>query len=98
MALKLRWSPEAYKDIEMIVNYISRDSENYAKSVVKSVLEKTKDLKLFPKSGRIVPELDNENVREVFVFQYRIIYEIKKQTDILILAIIHGRREFRSNK
>jgi len=34
MARKVRWSPEAVEDIESIAEYISRDSEYYARTTV----------------------------------------------------------------
>jgi plasmid stabilization system protein ParE len=98
MAVKVRWSPEAYNDIELIAEYISRDSKNYASSVVKTIIEKAKNLELSPKSGRIVPEFENEIIREVFAYHYRIIYEVKSDESVLILAIIHGRRKLKLNK
>jgi len=47
----------------------------------------------YPNAGRIVHEFNNERVRERFVFDYRIIYEIRSN-DILILGVIHGARRF----
>ncbi|MGH9890621.1 MAG: hypothetical protein ACREA0_01280 [bacterium] len=34
MDLRVEWSPEALEDIEALADYISRDSEFYARSVV----------------------------------------------------------------
>lgn len=45
----------------------------------------------FPKLGRVVPEAGDQNLRERFVYSYRLIYRL--QTDrILIVAVIHGSR------
>jgi plasmid stabilization system protein ParE len=38
----------------------------------------------------VVPELGEENCREVFVYEYRIIYRIEGRT-VRIVAVIHGR-------
>lgn len=91
MAYKIRWSPEASDDVVRIAEFISRDSENYAKIVVEKILTATKNLLVFPLSGRIVPELGIESIREVFVYNYRIIYQIKEDI-ILMIAVIHGKR------
>lgn len=91
MDYKIIWSPDALEDIEAIGEYISRDSEFYAESTVLRIYEAPQSLVNFPKSGRIVPEIGDENIRELFVFQYRIIYEIKNN-EIHILTIIHGKR------
>lgn len=50
-----------------------------------------------PKIGRIVPEVSNEFIRELFVFQYRIVYEIQAN-EIHILTVIHGKRIFDKEK
>ena len=93
MAYKIVWSPEAIEDLQSIVEYIERDSEFYAKAVVTRILDVSRSIKDFPLIGRIVPELENKNIRERFVYSYRLVYKIKTQ-QILIVAVIHGRRLF----
>ena len=56
------------------------------------MVRKTFLLDELPKMGRRVPECDNENVRELSQYSYRILYEIKGNS-IDILAIIHKQRE-----
>ena len=91
MDYKLIWSPDALDDIEAIGDYISRDSEFYAESTVLKIYEAPQNLVNFPKLGRVVPEVGDEDIRELFVFQYRIIYEIKCN-EIHILTVLHGKR------
>ncbi|KHE91912.1 MAG: type II toxin-antitoxin system RelE/ParE family toxin [Candidatus Scalindua rubra] len=91
MDYKLIWSPDALTDIEAIGDYISRDSAFYAESTVLKIYESPQSLVNFPKQGRVIPEIGNQNIRELFVFQYRIIYEIKCD-EIHILTVIHGKR------
>ncbi len=74
MDYKLIWSADALDDIEAIGDYISRDSEFYAESTVLKIYEAPQNLVNFPKQGRVVPEVGDEDIRELFVFQYRIIY------------------------
>ncbi len=87
------WSESAKNDLKQIHDYISRDSKYYAKKAVQSILEKTASIELHPGSGRIVPELSDNNVREIFQYSYRIVYEISED-DIAILAIVHAKRDF----
>lgn len=93
MDYKIIWSPEAIEDLQSIAEYIQRDSEFYGRAVVAKILEVSRSIKDFPLIGKIVPELENENIRERFVYSYRLVYQIKKQ-QILIVAVIHGRRLF----
>jgi toxin ParE1/3/4 len=59
--------------------------------VVKKVIHQTKALSRFPRSGRKVQEFDNEDIRELLVYSYRIIYRLQ-DNEIVIAAVIHGRR------
>ena len=91
MDYQVVWSLDALKDIEEIAKYIERDSHFYACAIVTKILSTTDLLSTFPLSGRIVPEEDNKNVCEHFVFSYRVIYEICDNT-IYVLAVVHGKR------
>lgn len=91
MDYRIEWSPEAVEDIEAIAEYIARDSEMYASSVVSTMLDAVKRLSSFPRIGRRVPEMADESIRELFVYSYRLIYRILDDR-ILIVAVIHGRR------
>lgn len=91
MALKLSWSPEALEDIEAIASYIERDSPWYAQTVASKIISVAEAIPEFPEIGRIVPELGIGNIRERFVYSYRLIYRIES-THILIVAVIHGSR------
>lgn len=85
------WSPAASEDVESLADYVARDSEFYARAVVGKLLYAAKRLKEFPASGRVVPELGDESIRERFVYSYRLIYRLEANT-ITILAVIHGKR------
>lgn len=87
----LAWSPEALEDIDEIAAYIARDSRFYAAAVVQRLLTVGKSLAHFPESGRVVPELGQADLRERFVYSYRLIYRVEAKR-ILIAAVIHGGR------
>ena len=91
MALKLEWSEEALEDIESIATYIEKDSPTYAKSVVSKFFEKAEILQEFSELGRKVPEFNDTTIREIFVYSYRLIYKLSKET-VLLVAIVHGKR------
>lgn len=91
MDKRLIWSPEAVEDLEAIAEFISRDSAFYASSVVTKMLAVSRSLTDSPLIGRIVPELDDNQIRERFVYSYRLIYRVRDD-EILVVAIIHGKR------
>jgi plasmid stabilization system protein ParE len=91
MAQALIWSREALEDIASIAEYISRDSVYHANQVVERLLDLGESLPAQPKLGRVVPELDDPNVRERFLYSYRLVYEARDDV-IHVLAVIHGKR------
>jgi plasmid stabilization system protein ParE len=95
MAGEVIWAAEALDDIDAIAAYIARDSLVQARRVVSAFFESSDLLLTQPGMGRIVPERQDENIREHFIYSYRLIYEIAGE-DIHVLAIIHGRRSLES--
>ena len=74
---------------------IARDSPRYAAVLVDEARTAARSLRKSPRRGRIVSELNNENVRELIVKSYRLIYEIEENRTV-ILAFLHGARRFPS--
>ena len=91
MAHRIVWSSRAAQDLDSITEYIAADSPAYAGVVLKNIVNQTRMLARFPQAGRKVPEFDDENVRELVVYSYRIIYRLQND-EALIVAVIHGKR------
>jgi plasmid stabilization system protein ParE len=86
------WSEPAKADLRSIYDFIAQDSRHYAKKVTQDIAAKMDILDELPRIGRMVPELGNENIRELSLYSYRILYEIKDQ-HVFVLAVIHKRRD-----
>jgi toxin ParE1/3/4 len=95
VAHRIAWTESALQELEAAADYIARDSQRYASALVEEALSSGRSLQRFPTRGRVVPELSNDAVRELFVKSYRLIYEIRG-SQVLILAFIHGARRFPS--
>jgi len=91
----VRWSLPARNDLKQIHDYIAEDSRYYARNVIQEIVAKTEKLTELPEIGRTVPEIRDQNIRELIVYSYRLIYEVS-ESGVEILAIIHGRRDFNS--
>jgi len=89
----VKWTSPAKADLKKIFAYIAEDSKYYARQVAKNIVEKTETLNDFPEIGRIVPEVNQKNIRELMIYSYRLVYEVKSK-DVEIIAIIHGKRDF----
>ena len=94
MARKVNWAYEATTDLEALAEYIARDSAFYASAFVQEIRDASRSLNEFSERGRIVPELGNPNIRELFVREYRLIYSIE-ESRVFILGLIHGKRDLR---
>ncbi len=88
---RLIWTPQALDDIEAICKFIARDSNYFAHLFANKIFEKAKTLESFPKAGRIVPESDQESIREIFHGNYRIIYRIL-ENEVQVLTVYHSSR------
>jgi addiction module RelE/StbE family toxin len=89
------WSTPARNDLKQIYDYIAKDSKYYATNVVEKIITKAENINEFPEIGRVVPEIGDDNVRELVIYSYRLIYEVVPD-NVQILAIIHGKRNFSS--
>ena len=88
---KIIWSPKAITELDRICDFISENSEYYARLFAENVLKRIEQLVLFPYSGRIVPEYNQQDLRELIYQNYRIIYRVKRGC-IEIVWITHGAR------
>ena len=70
MAHKVIWAPRALAALEGIVEYIEKQSPANAASVAQRVVAAAERLADFPRMGRVVPEFEREDIREVLVFRY----------------------------
>ena len=87
--VKIIWTNKSLIDLESIFEYIAKDSKKYASIQVKKIKGRTKQIKLNPLSGRVVPEFNDVNLRELIEGNYRIAYLIKSE-NIFILTIHHS--------
>jgi toxin ParE1/3/4 len=87
----VRWTDHAIVQLRHIHDHIAHDSTIYAKRVIEELVRKTLDLDALPRRGHMVPELNEDAVRELSLYSYWILYEIMPD-HIEVLAVIHKRR------
>ncbi len=88
----VNWTDHALNQLKKIYDHIAQDSTHYAKRVSDALVHKTVGLDELPHIGRMVPEISKEHIREVSLYSYRIIYELKEAGQVDILAVIHKRQ------
>jgi len=82
----------AYADLEDIESYIAQDSPAIARQFISRIFDKIDQLYLYPESGKFVPEIKDQSVRELFINKYRIVYQLTGKSTVNVLRIVHGSR------
>jgi plasmid stabilization system protein ParE len=91
--MKLRWTKRSQGDLVDIGRFIGRDKKAAARRWIERLRRSARAAANQPRAGRIVPEVGREDVREVLVGNYRIVYEIQK-TEIRVLTVFEGHHRF----
>ena len=95
MAVAVVWSITALQELSAIRQYLTQHaSPEAATRVTQEIVHSTRRLREFPDSGRIVPEYERTELRELIVLGYRVIY---RRTDDAteVVHIAHTRRSLR---
>jgi toxin ParE1/3/4 len=89
--VKVVWTLLAEQRAIEAAQFIAQDKRAIALGWYAQLGRHVASLSRFPRRGRVVPEMGQLNVRELFHAPYRIIYRIG-ETRIEIVSIWHGRR------
>ncbi|MGH9366991.1 MAG: type II toxin-antitoxin system RelE/ParE family toxin [Thermoanaerobaculia bacterium] len=92
MARSVVWVQLAAADLETAAEFIARDSPSYASVFVEETIDASRSLRRLAERGRVVPEFDVPDLRELLVQNYRMIYRVEPNR-VTIVALIHGRRD-----
>lgn len=90
--MKVHWTNTALEHLNAIHAYIAKNSERYAARVVDRLTRRSQQIAEFPLSGRVVPEFEHGQIREVLEGPYRIIYYIKPE-QVDVLAVLHSAQQ-----
>ena len=93
--MKLRWTRQAELQLVEIGHFIARDKPDAARRWVEALRRRAAEAAERPLVGRMVPELDREDIREVIVRGYRIVYRVGEEV-VEILTVFEGHRLLRS--
>ncbi|KAA3610017.1 MAG: type II toxin-antitoxin system RelE/ParE family toxin [Calditrichaeota bacterium] len=91
---KIIWSPVALEDIKSIHDYIAKDSVDRAALFIERLIESTDRLTEFPHSGRVIPEIDKNECREIIFGIYRIMYDVVPDA-VRIASVVHSARDWK---
>lgn len=92
MAWRVVWTDPAFSNLEAAAEYIALDSPRYAAALVREARAAARSLSRFANRGRVVPEINDQSVRELFVSSHRLIYQVAPEV-VRVLAFIHSSRD-----
>ncbi len=83
--------PRALRDLAAIRHYIAQANSTAARRWVSKLEERANRAAISPLAGRVVPEVGEEDVREVFLRSYRIVYRVLEE-ELHVLTVFEGHR------
>ena len=89
--MRLRWTERARRDLLEVGRYIARDDPEAARHWIQRLRTRANGAAKHPHSGRTVPEFQRDDIREVFLKTYHIVYLIRKDA-VHVLTVFEGHR------
>lgn len=94
MGWRVRWTTPAWNDVEESARFIARDSPRYAVILQREAQAAAQSLRRFAWRGRVVPERDDERLRELIVAQsHRLLYKIVADDEVHVIAFVNSARD-----
>lgn len=87
------WTLAARDCVDEILGYIVEQSPAGAAKVLEAIGATAESLAELCERGNVVKELADGSIREVYVYRYRMIYQVGAD-QVRILAVIHGSMDF----
>jgi addiction module RelE/StbE family toxin len=83
------WARRARRDLHEIADFIAREKPKAAARWVNRIIDAVERVAVFPNSGRAVPEIGRDDIREIILEDYRIVYQIYDDR-IIVLTVFEG--------
>ena len=83
------WTPEALQQLGEILDYLAEVATDYGDALSVEIGEAVESLGRFHQMGRVVPEFSREDVREVIIDNYRLVYLVRPNA-VRIASLFHG--------
>jgi plasmid stabilization system protein ParE len=91
------WAPLAIERAYEEARFIAEDKPDAALRWLDGLFDSTDRLERFPQGGRIVPEIQLPDYREIIYGKHRVIYRVEKRR-IWILTVRRGRQLLRRSE
>lgn len=94
---RLIWTAPALDDLDEVASWIAADNPQAAAALVRRALAAVERLRLYPKSGRCLPELPRSAYREVIAPPCRIIYR-RDGAAVVVVHVLRSERLLRPGR
>jgi plasmid stabilization system protein ParE len=85
---KVVWAPSAHADLD---EALARRAD--AATLLEAILDAAASLSTLSERGRLVPEIGDAVTREIFVHDFRLMYEVSRD-HVHVVAVMYGARDF----
>jgi plasmid stabilization system protein ParE len=89
----LVWAATALEDLVGVLENVADHFPGIEHGLYEDVMAAAASLTTFSERGRLVPDFHGHRTREIFVRDYRLMYEVYDDR-VVIVAIVFGRRDF----
>jgi len=93
LAREVVWARRARSDLRLAISHIQADSPTAARSFASGITQASRSLSTLSERGRVVPELAHDEVRELLLGRYRLVYEVFPDK-VAVVRVIHASRDF----
>ena len=87
------WTESAQQALDEVVAYISQESPAGTVRVLSRALDVAASLSTLAERGRMVKEIGESTLRELSVYEYRLLYRVREDS-VIGRAFLHGARDF----
>lgn len=92
----VKWTDNALSHITEFIDDAREDTEETAKSYIKKLVDYVDILETMPELGKVMEyDIFNCEIRQMLYKKHRVIYHVKNNKDVIILAILHTRLDIK---
>jgi toxin ParE1/3/4 len=89
--MRVVWTQLATEQLDEAMAYIAQDRPATAAEWLEDILDLAGSLADFPDQGKMVPEAEREEIRELILAPYRLIYR-RDEKAVYVTMLLHSRR------
>lgn len=90
---RVAWAQSARDALDEVIAYLAQRSPDGAARVLAPALDSAATLATLAERGRIVKEVGDPMLRELLVYDYRLLYRVSEER-VVVRAFLHGARDF----